>query len=215
MGLPSGTLWAKCDIDITKPNGLCDTPFTYEKSFFSWGNTDGHNPTSASSFTPYSWGGVNAQEPWYDGQVYGNTKGNTLQASIPVSKEYDAAMANLGQLFKMPSSSQFKELIDNCIFIDANGDEIPSTTTDKRVTVNGIGGLYLQSTINGNRLFFACSGYGNDTSWNGRGGSGDYWSASFYSVRSARYLYFYGGGVYPQINGDRYYGFAIRPIKNQ
>ena len=62
MGLPSGTKWASRDIDLTKPGGFCETPFTYEKSFFSWGNIDGHNPISTSAFD-YNWGGANAQEP--------------------------------------------------------------------------------------------------------------------------------------------------------
>ena len=50
MGLPSGVKWASRDIDLTKPGGFCETPFTYEKSFFSWGNIDGHNPSSVSAF---------------------------------------------------------------------------------------------------------------------------------------------------------------------
>jgi hypothetical protein len=81
------------------------------------------------------------------------------------------------------------------------------------VTVNGIVGLYLQSKTNGNRLFFACSGYGNGTSWNGRGSNGHYWSASFNSARNARNLVFDSGGVNPQVNNDRYYGFAVRPVQ--
>ena len=66
MGLPSsGVKWANRDIDLTKPGGFCETPFVYEKSFFSWGNIDGHNPSSVSAFA-YNWGGVNQAEPWYD-----------------------------------------------------------------------------------------------------------------------------------------------------
>lgn len=63
MGLPSGVKWASRDIDLTKPGGFCETPFIYEKSFFSWGNIDGHNPISNSAFS-YDWGGVNGAEPW-------------------------------------------------------------------------------------------------------------------------------------------------------
>jgi len=114
----------------------------------------------------------------------------------------------------MPTTAEFAELFAGCIYIDANGTEIPAATTDKRVTVNGIVGLYLQSRTNGNRLFFSASGVGGGSSWNNRGAYGYYWSSSFDSSRSARFLGFSGGGVNPQNNYNRYYGFAVRAVQN-
>ena len=213
MGLASGVKWAARDIDLTKPCGFCDTPFVYEKSFFSWGNIDGYNPMNNSFSGVYNWGSINSQEPWYDGHVYGNTKGATLASDITADEEFDAARANLGSPWRIPTTTEFKELFDNCIYIDASGTEISASTTDKRVTVNGIVGLYLQSKTNGNRLFFACSGFGNGTSWNYRGSSGYFWSASFNSARNARFLYFSSGGVSPQNYYPRFYGFAVRPVQ--
>ena len=212
MGLPSGVKWAARDIDLTKPGGFCETPFTYMKSFFSWGNIDGHNPSSVSAFD-YKWGGVNQAEPWYDGQPYGSTPGNTLTGNIAVGEDFDAARANLGSPWRMPTSAEFAELFANIIYIDANGTEVDTTKTDKRVTVNGVMGLYIQSKLNGARLFFSCSGFGNGRSWNSRGSNGYYWSSTWYSARNARYLYFYSGGVYPQNGYNRYYGFALRPVQ--
>lgn len=211
MGLPSGNLWATSNIDVTQPNKFAASPFQYEGSFFSWGNIEGHNPISTSAFD-YNWGSVNAAEPWYDGQPYGNTKGNTLSGNIPVGEEYDAARANLGSPWRMPTMAEFNELFAGCIYIDATGTEIPAETTNKLVTVNGIVGLYLQSKTNGNRLFFACSGYGSGTSWYGRGSYGYYWSASIGSARNARGLGFYSGGVNPQSSDNRCNGFAVRAI---
>ena len=214
MGLTSGVKWAARDLDLTKPGGFCDTPFTYDKSFFSWGNIDGHNPKANSFANVYNWGSINAQEPWYDGQPYGSTKGNTLAGDIPVGEEFDAARANLGSPWRMPTTAEFAELFAGSIYIDATGTEIPTETTNKLVTVNGIVGLYLQSKTNGNRLFLSASGYGSGSSWNGRGANGNYWSASFYSSRYARYLSFYSGGVSPQNSNGRYYGFAVRAVQS-
>ena len=214
MGLTSGVKWAARDLDLTKPGGFCDTPFTYDKSFFSWGNIDGHNPKANSFANVYNWGSINAQEPWYDGQPYGSTKGNTLAGDIPVGEEFDAARANLGSPWRMPTTAEFAELFAGSIYIDATGTEIPTETTNKLVTVNGIVGLYLQSKTNGNRLFFSASGYGDGSSWDYRGASGFYWSASFYSSRNARYLYFLSGGVYPQYYSGRYNGFAVRAVQS-
>jgi len=212
MGLPSGVKWAARDIDLTKPSGFCDTPFTYMKSFFSWGNIDGHNPISNSAFS-YNWGGVNEQEPYYEGQPYGDTPGNTLTGNIAVGEDFDAARANLGAPWRMPTNTEFGELFANIIYIDANGDEVDTTKTDKRVSVNGVMGLYIQSKLNGARLFFSCSGNGYGRSWGGRGSSGNYWSSTWSSARNARYLGFYSGGVFPQNNDNRYYGRALRPVQ--
>ena len=214
MGLTSGVKWAARDLDLTKPGGFCDTPFIYDKSFFSWGNIDGHNPVGNSFAGVYNWGGINDAEPWYDGQVYGDTKGNTLAGDIPVGEEFDAARANLGEPWRMPTTTEFAELFAGSIYIDADGNEVDTDKADKRVTVNGIVGLYLQSKTNGNRLFFAASGYGAGSSWGYRGADGYYWSASFYSARYARRLSFSSGGVYPQGNISRYYGFAVRAVQN-
>ncbi len=212
MGLPSGVMWSPVNIDIKQPGGFAKSPFQYDCSFFSWGNVDGHNPTGPASFSPWSWGGINAQEPWYDGQVYGDTPGNTLNGDIPVGVDYDAARAVLGAPWRIPTLDDFAELFENCIYIDANGTEIETSRVDKRVTMNGIVGLRLKSKINGNVIFFPTSGFGVGSAWNGRSTGGYYWSSSWYSDRLARYLYFYSGGVTPQDVTLRYYGFAIRPV---
>jgi uncharacterized protein (TIGR02145 family) len=213
MGLPSGTKWCSVDIDVTKKHGFAETPFTYDKSFFSWGNIDGHNPTSNTSFAPWNWGSINAQEPWYQGQVYGNTPGNTLTGSIPTNENFDAARANLGAPWRMPTSAEYAELFANIRYINADGSEIPASTTDKRVTVNGVVGLYLESTINGARLFFAASGNGSGTSRYDRGSFGYFWSASWSNDRYARGMGFSTNVVLPQGNYNRYYGFAVRAVQ--
>lgn len=212
MGLPSGVMWSPVNIDIEQPGGFAKSPFEYDCSFFSWGNIDGHNPTGPASFSPWSWGSVNAQEPWYDGQVYGDTPGHTLNSDIPVGVDYDAARANLGAPWRMPTTDDFVELLENCIYIDQNGNEIETGRLDKRITMNGIVGIRLRSTINGNVLFFPASGYGGGTSWDNRGVNGYYWSLSWISDRYARNLFFYSEGVFPQGTYFRYYGFAIRPV---
>lgn len=214
MGLTSGVKWAARDLDLAKPGGFCDTPFTYDKSFFSWGNIDGHNPKDGSFVGIYDWGSVNAQEPWYDGQPYGNTKGNTLAGDIPVEEEYDAARANLGSPWRMPTTAEYAELFGNVDYLNADGTVKDDSETNKMSTVNGIVGLWLQSKINGNRLFFSASGVGNGSSWYYRGANGYYWSASFYSSRNARNLSFSSGGVSPQNNYNRDSGFAVRAVQS-
>lgn len=210
MGLPSGLLWAKNDIDVSQLSNFTPTPFQYEKTFFSWGNVNGHNPISESEFD-YNWGGVNSEEPYYDGQPYGDTPGSSITANLTISQ--DAARANLGAPWRLPTTNEFKELIDNCDFVQADGTTvIEVATTDKRVTVNGIVGIYLKSKHNGNLLFFACSGLGDRTSWGYRGSFGYYWSSSINNERYARSLHFNSAGVLPQYNFYRFNGLAVRAV---
>ena len=215
LGLPSGILWATRNIDVTQPNGFAASPFQYECSFVSWGNTEMFNPISASAFGHDFGTWDNSKNATEDGylpdSIYGQTPGCALTADL--GNGYDAACINLGKPWRMPTTAEFAELFANIDYIDANGDVIAAGTTDKRCNYNGVMGLRLRSKINGKEIFFACSGDGNGTSWNNRGSYGYYWSASFISARYARGLNFGSGGVYPQNDNCRCYGFAVRPVQ--
>ena len=146
------------------------------------------------------WGDVyNAFEDYsIDSDNYEKTEGYKLDGDIDIA--HDAARVNMGEPWQMPTEDQFQELYDNCTWV--------------RKTLNGVNGYLVTSKINSNSIFFPCSGYGYGSSWYSCGGYGYYWSASFYSARYARYLYFYSGGVNPQDYYDRYNGFAVRAVQN-
>ena len=203
MGLPSGLMWAKRNIDVTQPNGFAASEFQYECSFFSWGNVECHNPISDSAFD-YDFGSSN-EGP------YASTPGAALTGDASLS--YDAARINCGAPWRLPTTSEFAELFNNIDYIDANGDVIDPSQANKLVTVNGIVGLFLKSKVNGNRLFFPCSGLGYGTSWSYRGSYGYFWSSSLYSATFGRYLYFNSGGVSPQDYYNRFYGFTGRAVQ--
>ena len=210
MGLPSGRLWAIANIDVTTNSGFAEvdgapSPYKYECTFFSWGNTEGHNPADASSFT-YNWG-ENNEGP------YASTPGAQLTADAGLS--FDAARAILGGPWRDPSTDDFAELFNSAYtkFIDANGDDIAAETTNKLVTISGIVGIRLKSIANGNIIFFACSGIGYGQSWVNRGSYGYYWSRSLNSQTDGRDLNFYSGGVNPQNYDNRFYGFARRAVQ--
>ena len=210
MGLPSGRLWAIANIDMTTQSGFAEvddvpSPYKYECTFFSWGNTEGHNPSSTSAFS-YDWGSGN------DGP-YASTPGAQLTADAGLS--FDAARAILGGPWRDPSTDDFAELFNSAYtkFIDANGDDIAAETTNKLVTISGIVGIRLKSIANGNTIFFPCSGYGYGQSWNVRGSGGNYWSRSLGSQTVGRYLGFYSGGVDPQNAYYRFGGFTRRAVQ--
>ena len=209
MGLPSGTLWAVANIDVTTQSGFAEvdgkpSPFKYECSFFSWGNVDGHNPISDSAFD-YDFGTSN------DGP-YAQTPAAALTADAGLS--FDAARANLGSPWRDPSADDFVELFDNIDFVQADGETvIDASETNKLVTVNNVTGIYLKSKVNGNLLFFPCSGSGLNQSWNYRGSSGYYLSRSLYSQTYSYRLYFSTGMVNPHDDGSRFLGCSRRAVQ--
>lgn len=96
LGLPSGTLWAKCNVGATSPEqaGL----------YFSWGNVDGYRPVNDSFSGVYD----------FDQATYAQTPGSTLTGNIDLPN--DAARFNMGKPWRMPTRVDLQELIDNCTF---------------------------------------------------------------------------------------------------
>lgn len=173
MGLPSGLLWDKCNIGADAPEGYGD--------YFSWGNTDAHAEGSGYDFSQ---------------AVYDTTPGAAITANLSLSQ--DAARANLGAPWRMPTAAEFKELYDNCTIV--------------WTTLNGVNGRLFTSNVNGNTLFFPTAGSYNGTSLNGRGSYGLYWSSTYSSATSARSLSFNSSNVSPQYNINRRYGFSVRAV---
>ena len=149
----------------------------------------------------FSWGNTDGHvfgtDYDFDEDVYNETQGAKLEGDIDL--EHDSARVNMGEPWRMPTSEEFQELDDNC--------------THEFCSVNGYRGMRFTSKINGNSIFFPCSGFGYGTTWYYRGSIGYYWSGSLYSATNGRSLGFGSGGVYPQDNNDRFYGFAVRAVQ--
>ncbi len=176
LGLPSGLLWATCNIGAKEP---------WERGiYFSWGNADGYAYGSGYDFSETE---------------YATTPGASLIVSIPVDEGYDAARANLGGSWRMPTTDEFAELFNT------------GYTTNKWTTQNGINGRLVTSRINGNSVFFPAAGYYR-TTLKFEGTYGDYWSSSFISEISAYNLSFGSGGTYPLSSCCRFYGFPVRAV---
>ena len=109
--------------------------------------------------------------------------------------EDDAATANWGGNWRMPTEAEFEELYNN--------------TTVTWTTQNGVNGR-LFTAANGNSLFLPAAG-----SLYGAGSYGYYWSSSLDTDTpiGAWLLYFYSGDC--SMNGSsRYYGRSVRPVRS-
>lgn len=212
MGLPSGTLWAKANIDVTTQSKFQEvngeiSPFTYDCSFFSWGNVDGHNPDANNTFD-YDFGVDNAGAPFYTGQVYGSTQGATLTGDITPS--FDAARVNLGAPWRMPTLEEFQELIDNCTFVEADGTTT-ITGANKLVTINNITGVNLKAN-NGNLLFFPCAGLAKEDELQRKEEYSAYWSTKNSGNGHHAKSFRSQASETAETPNRRHYGLLIRPV---
>ena len=191
LGLPSGTLWAASNIDVTQEDGFAEHTYSYG-SYFSWGNNKGYNPVGGTFQDVHDWGTS------VDGQPYASSLGHAVTANL--SPQMDMARANLGAPWRLPTKDDFQELYDNCTW----------TWAQLGSSVNG---YIITSHINGISLSLPAAGYGFGTSLDYLGSDGYYWSSSFYSSAYAYLLYFHSGGIYPQNYLSRFYGFSVRAVQ--
>lgn len=210
LGLPSGLLWATRNIDATQKNGFAKSPYQYDCSFFSWGNLEPHQPISNNKFN-YDWGSVNSQSPYYEGQVYGSTPGSNYTSNLNLKE--DAAYNILGESWRMPTRQEFTELINNIDYIDADGNIIAEGQTNKVILFNAVYGVRLKSKINGNIIFFPCSGRGVNQDWNETGIRGLYWSSYIVNEQFSYCMRIRQIDISPGYGETRCTGLPIRPVK--
>ena len=190
LGLPSGTLWATCNVGANSPEEYGD--------YFAWGETE---PKTTYDFSTYKYckGTYNTMTKYCTSSSYG-----TVDNKTELKPSDDAATVNWGSGWQMPSLEQFEELINS------------SYTTTTWTTMNGVYGRKITSKSNGNSIFLPAAGYRSDTSLNYAGGDGNYWSRSLYTSGSiyAYSLNFYSSNIYKYYN-YRCWGQSVRPVRVQ
>lgn len=166
LGLPSGTLWATCNVGATTPEGFGDhfawgetTPQPYTREAWRW-STYKHCKGNDYSYTKY------CQSPDYGYNGYTDN----LTVLVP---EDDAATANWGAEWRTPTMEEWKELKAN--------------TRAESFTMNGVWG-FRYIAPNGNSIFLPSAGKNDDFKFD-RG----YWSSTLYSLNSA--YCFWGSGM--------------------
>ena len=196
LGLPSGTLWATCNIGATSPEDYGD--------YFAWGETEGYNDGKTTfDWSTYKWceGSDNTMTKYCTDSGYGYN--GFTDAKTELDLEDDAAYVNWGPAWRMPSFEQFDELINS------------SYTTTEWTTQNGVNGRKITSKTNGNSIFLPAAGYRLGSFLISAGSYGIYWSRTlpFCCPDLARYLYFYSSDIYTYDGSGRWYGRSVRPVR--
>ena len=190
LGLPSGTLWATCNVGANSPEEYGD--------YFAWGETQpkSDNIYNLSAYRYYD-SVYKVYTKYCLESVYG-----TIDNKSELEMSDDAATVNWGSGWQMPIYEQFDELFDS------------SYTTTTWTTLNGVNGRMIVSKSNGNRIFLPAAGWRYDTSFDYAGSYGHYWSRSLYKSHSniAYRHYFYSGNIITDYC-NRYFGCSVRPVR--
>ena len=186
LGLPSGTFWADRNVGA-------DTPEAYG-DYFAWGEV-----TSKDNYTwsSYKWcnGSYNSQTKYCTNSSFGIIDNKTV-----LDLEDDAAYVNMGDKWRMPTKSEYQELLDNC--------------TLQWITQNGVYGCRVIGP-NDNSIFLPASGYCERMTPTNRGSYGYYWVATLSDVNTScgyEFVVNYTREFRLQTYFGRYYGHVIRAV---
>ena len=185
LGLPSGLLWATCNVGANAPEEYGD--------YFAWGET---TPKDTYTWSTYQYcnGSYNTLTKYCNNSSYGyNGFTDNLTTLLP---EDDAAAANWGGNWRMPTQEEFQELYNN--------------TTVTWTQQNGVNGR-LFTASNGNSLFLPAAGYRWNDELTNAGSNGNYWSSSLDTdgPDDAWYFNFYSNGT----GASRYYRYLGRSVR--
>lgn len=193
LGLPSGLLWATCNVGADSPEEYGD--------YFAWGETQ---PKDTYNLNTYQYANGTS---WDDPQLikycnrseYGyNDFTDNLTTLLP---EDDAATANWGSNWRMPTKEEWQELYQN--------------TTRTWTTQNGVNGR-LFTAANGNSLFLPAAGWRYESNLNWSNSKGGYWSSSLHtSFPSDAHNFGFDMASFFEIgnpDGNREGGHSVRPV---
>ena len=190
LGLPSGTLWATCNVGATTPEEYGD--------YFAWGETA---PKDSYNWETYKWcnGSENTLTKYCTDSSYG--KNGFVDYKTELDPEDDAAYVNWGPSWRMPTREQHDELSEKCTW----------TWTQ----LNGVDGLE-GTGPNGNKLFLPAAGYLNSDYLNGPGSCSFFWSRTLDGIYpyDAYHNGFSNSYSWSRRDSDiRYLGISVRAVR--
>ena len=150
LGLPSGTMWATCNVGADNPEDYGD--------YFAWGETQSKASYSESNYV-YSHGGYNQLTKYCSQSDFGFD--GFIDDLTALESSDDAATANWGEGWSTPTYNQWVELLRKC--------------SHSWTTRNGVNGC-LFTARNGNSIFLPAASSRRDDDSRIVGDDGCYWS---------------------------------------
>ena len=195
LGLPSGTLWACCNVGATKPEEY--------GGYYAWGETEEKSVYNEVT-SLYCSGVDNNGDGYYDYDKATNTYGQWQSLGDDIAgTQYDVAHVQWGGSWVMPSFAQIKELRNKCSY--------------KWTTMDGIEGVLFIGP-NGGNIFLPAAGYRSNFLYSD-GGAGGYLSSTQHRTDMSETctldIAIYDGvnvEVYCFDDGFREFGQSVRPV---
>ena len=131
LGLPSGDLWAKCNLGASSPEAYGD--------YYAWGEVEPKQEYTKSNHKWYKEGAPSQ----------GFTKYNNEDGKLTLEDEDDAVIQKLGNGWRTPTLADFRELTNQ------------KYTTIEKTTLNGVAGYQITSKKNKKSIFIPCAGFKN------------------------------------------------------
>lgn len=132
LGLPSGNLWAKCNLGASAPEAYGD--------YYAWGET---KPKQMYTYPNHKWYKEGAPS-------LGFTKYNNEDGKLTLEDEDDAVIQKLGNGWRTPTLADFRELTNQ------------KYTKIEKTTLNGVAGYQITSKKNKKSIFIPFAGFKND-----------------------------------------------------
>ncbi len=132
LGLPSGNLWAECNLGASSPEAYGD--------YYAWGEVE---PKQEYTYPNHKWYKEGAPS-------LGFTKYNNEDGKLTLEDEDDAVIQKLGNGWRTPTLADFRELTNQ------------KYTTIKKTTLNGVVGYQITSKKNKKSIFIPCAGFKQD-----------------------------------------------------
>ena len=178
--------WANMNVGANKPSSF--------GSYFAWGET---KPKDY-----YSWGTY----VWSKGDTQFLTKYSTTDRISQLAPSDDAASANLGGDWRMPTADEFEELVN------------PDNCTWEWTSKDGVNGYKVTGKKTGNSIFLPITGFRFYGDVQFRAFSGVYWTSSLYiaNTKKAWCLEFNFSDVsvhYGNLSSNRFSGRCIRAVQ--
>lgn len=186
LGLPSGLLWAECNLGATTSEGY--------GAYYAWGET---SPKSTYDWSNYRYANGNGLTKYCTSWTYSynNRFRDTLTRLQAID---DAATQALGNGARTPTWAEWKELMNN--------------TTATWTTLNGVYGRRFTAS-NGNFIFLPAAGYRYGISLNNAGTDGLYWGNRINTDMPGRAWHFdFSSGSQTISDYGRDRGLSVRPV---
>ena len=189
LGLPSGLLWATCNVGANNPEEYGD--------YFAWGETE---PKSSYTMGNYRF---NAGDFKMYNKYNTVTEYGIVDSRTCLEFSDDAANTNWGGKWRMPTEAEVMELRNQCDW--------------QLTTQGGTNGWRVTSKTNGNSIFLPAAGFLFGGIPYDVGTECKYWSSSLDASEDGPYLawiiikssYYDSWGVG---RGSREYGCSVRPV---